>query len=101
MKTKIFKNMKDPREEDFKGPGRREDLLSTVQTSSWMSIPMLLSKWLFLTYSKKLKSCMGGYWKRHASDCLTLSKAKPWSLKTYLHKNCLWKVSQGRMTEVI
>ena len=66
VKTIIVKNMKDPREEEFKGPGRCEDLLSTEQTGSWMSIPMLLSKWLFLIYSK-LKSCMGGYWKRHAS----------------------------------
>ena len=100
VKTIIFKNMKDPRE-NFKGPGRCEDLLSTEQTSSSMSIPMLPSKWLFLTDLKKLLSRMGGYWKRHASDCLTLSKAKPWSLKTNLHKNCLWKLSQGRMTEVI
>lgn len=52
-KTVIFKNIKGPREEDFKGPGRYEDLTSTIQDNSWMSIPMSLCKWLFLIYSEK------------------------------------------------
>lgn len=89
--------MKDTREEDFKGPERSEDLVSTTyrnmdisrQANSWVSIPTSLLV-AVLHLFKEAKHLYGGILEKDiASVCINCSKTRLRLDKTYLHKTLL------------